>query len=114
MRKAVFTPRSTTSACFTQIIKDLDDAIALLPDPTGNGRIDKGAAMAFKGRVTLFHASPQFNRSNNLQLWQAAYDANDAAVTYLDGKGKGLMENFSEIWTNEMSKEVIMVRRYSS
>ncbi|MEN6455122.1 MAG: RagB/SusD family nutrient uptake outer membrane protein [Prolixibacteraceae bacterium] len=111
--EAVFTPRSTTSACFTQIIKDLDDAIALLPDPTGNGRIDKGVAMAFKGRVTLFHASPQFNRSNNLQLWQAAYDANDAAVTYLDGKGKGLMENFSEIWTNEMSKEVIMVRRYA-
>lgn len=110
---AIFIPRSKTSACFTQIIKDLDDAISLLPDPKGNGRIDKGAAMAFKGRVMLFQASPQFNRSNNAQLWQAAYDANKAAVTYLNGQGKGLLENFGQIWSSEMSKEVIMVRRYS-
>ncbi|MBK6283842.1 MAG: RagB/SusD family nutrient uptake outer membrane protein [Draconibacterium sp.] len=91
----------------------MDDAIGLLPDPKGNGRIDKGAAMAFKGRVALFIASPQFNRSNNSQLWQAAYDANKAAVTYLEGRGKGLLEDFSQLWQSEMSKEVIMVRRYS-
>ncbi len=111
--EAVFISRSSTSACFAQIIKDLDDAINLLPDPEDNGRIDKGVAMAFKGRVTLFQASPQFNRNNNAQLWQAAFDANQAAVTYLSGQGKGLLENFNEIWKNEMSKEVIMVRRYS-
>lgn len=110
---AIFVPRATTSACFTQIIKDLDDAIAMLPDPKGNGRIDKGAAMAFKGRVALFLASPQFNRNNNSQLWQAAYDANKAAVTYLSGQGKGLLEDFNKLWQSEMSKEVIMVRRYS-
>ena len=110
---AIFVPRATTSATFTQIIKDLNDAIGLLPDPKGNARIDKGAAMAFKGRVTLFQASPQFNRSNNSQLWQAAYDANKAAVTYLSGQGKGLLEDFNKLWQSEMSKEVIMVRRYS-
>ncbi len=110
---AIFVPRATTTACFTQIIKDLDDAIGLLPDPSGNGRVDKGVAMAFKGRVALFRASPQFNRANNTQLWQAAYDANKTAVTYLDGQGKGLMETFSKIWTEEMNKEVIMVNRYS-
>lgn len=111
--EAVFVPRSTTSACFAQIIKDLDDAIGLLPDPTGNARIDKAAAMAFKGRVALFQASPQFNRSNNAQLWQAAYDANKAAVNYLDGQGFGLLEQFDQLWMDEMNKEVIMVRRYS-
>jgi hypothetical protein len=110
---AIFVPRAATSACFTQIIKDLDDAIALLPNPTGNGRIDKGAAMAFKGRVALFLASPQFNRNNNSQAWQAAYDANKAAVTYLSGQGKGLLDDFNKLWQSEMSKEVIMVRRYS-
>ncbi len=111
--EAVFVSRATTSACFTQIIKDLDDAIALLPNPSGNARIDKGVALAFKGRVALFMASPQFNRSNSSQAWQAAYDANKAAVTYLNGQGKGLLEDFSQLWQSEMSKEVIMVRRYS-
>jgi hypothetical protein len=89
MTKLLFLcPSASTSACFTQILKDLDDAIALLPNPSGNARIDKGAAMAFKGRVALFQASPQFNRTNNAQLWQAAYDANKAAVTYLRRTGK--------------------------
>lgn len=110
---AIFLPRTSTSACFTQIIKDLDDAIPLLPNPSGNARIDKGVVMAFKGRVMLFQASPQFNRSNTAQLWQAAYDNNKTAVTYLTGLGKGLLENYSQLWTSEMSKEVIMVRRYS-
>ncbi len=111
--EAVFVPRATTSNCFEQIIVDLDDAMGLLPSPSGNGRIDKGAAMAFKGRVLLFRASPQFNRNNNLDLWQAAYDANKAAVNYLNGQGKGLLEDFSKIWVEEMNKEVIMVTRYS-
>ena len=110
---AIFTARATTSACYTQIIKDLDDAIGLLPDASGNARINKAVAMAFKGRVTLFEASPQFNRTNSAQLWQAAYDANKAAVTYLDGKGFGLVDDFKQIWVSEMSKEVIMVKRYS-
>lgn len=111
--EAVFVPRASTSACYTQILLDLTDAIGLLEDPKGNGRIDKGAAMAFKARVALFQASPQFNRSNNAALWQAAYDANSAAVAYLNGQGKGLLEDFDQLWQNEMSKEVIMVRRYA-
>ncbi len=111
--EAVFIPRATTSACFTQIVQDLDDAISSLPDPSGNGRIDKAVAMAFKGRVTLFAASPQFNRNNNATLWQAAYDANLAAVNYLDAQGFGLLEDFSQLWVEEMNKEVVMVRRYS-
>lgn len=111
--QAVFIPRSPASACFDQIVQDLDDAIALLPDPSGNARIDKGVAMAFKGRVTLFEASPQFNRSDNSALWQAAYDANKAAADYLIAQGFGLLEDFSQLWMDEMNKEVIMVRRYS-
>jgi len=109
----VFVPRSKTSECFTQIIQDLNDAVGLLPDPSGNGRIDKAVAMAFKGRVLLFRASPQFNRTNTAQLWQEAYTANKEAVTYLDGQGKGLLEDFTKLWVTEMNKEVIMVRRYA-
>ncbi len=112
--EAIFIPRNSTSECYSQIMKDLDEAIQLLGDPQGNGRVDKGAAMAFKGRVALFQASPIFNRSNNSQLWQAAYDATKAAMDYLDGQGKGLYENFRELWHDEMNKEVIMVKRYAA
>ncbi len=108
-------PRNKTSECVAQIIKDLDNAIALLPDSwSGNdyGRIDKGAAMAFKGRVLLFFASPLFNPSNDQSKWQLAYDANLAAKNFLDGQGKGLYAPYSKIWDDKMNKEVVMVRRY--
>ncbi len=109
-------PRNKTSECVAQIVKDLDDAIGLLPDSwSGNnvGRIDKAAAMAFKGRVLLFFASPLFNGLNGVATWQKAYDANLAAKNYLDSKGKGLCPQFGKIWTDELNNEVIMVRRFS-
>jgi len=109
-------PRNKTSECVTQILKDLDDAISLLPDSwSGNnvGRIDKGAAMAFKGRVLLFFASPLFNGLNGVATWQKAYDANLAAKNFLDSRGNGLYPQFGKIWTDELNKEVIMVRRFS-
>ena len=108
-------PRNKTSDCVTQIVKDLDDAIALLPDSwTGEnvGRIDKGAAMAFKGRVLLFFASPLFNGLGGVASWQKAYDANKAAVDFLKGRGNGLYTPFSKIWDDELNKEQIMFRRY--
>ncbi|TKG95605.1 RagB/SusD family nutrient uptake outer membrane protein [Puteibacter caeruleilacunae] len=109
-------PRSSAKKCFEQIVKDLDDAIANLPEQaTGAdyGRIDKGIAMAFKGRVLLFAASPQFNPSRDQALWQKAYDANKAAKDYLESKGKGLYEGyFADLWYNEQNKEVIMVNQF--
>ena len=109
-------PRNKTSECVTQILKDLDDAIALLPDAfTDNdlGRIDKGAAMAFKGRVLLFYASSLFNGLGGVATWQKAYDANKAAKEFLDARGKGLHSPYSKIWDDELNKEVVMGRRYN-
>ncbi len=115
-KEELFVPRSKTSECITQVVKDLDDAIALLPDawPGEEGRVDKGAAMAFKGRVLLSYASPQFTPAGNASRWQAAYDANKEALQYLTGRGKGLYENFGDIWQQELNKEVIMLRRYNN
>ncbi len=110
--EATFIPRSSTSACITQILKDLDDAIAGLENKSTIGRIDKCVAMSFKGRVLMYWASPQFNRNNDLARWTAAYDANKAALTFLDAQGKGLYNKYRELWLDEMNKEVIMVRRY--
>ena len=109
-------PRNKTSECVTQIIKDLDDAIALLPgswDGNDMGRIDKGAVMAFKGRVLLFFASPLFNQLGGVASWQKAYDANKAAVDFLVARGTGLYYPYGKIWDDELNKEVIMVRRFN-
>jgi hypothetical protein len=107
--------RNKTSECVTQIIKDLDNAIAVLPDKwddTNYGRIDKGAAMAFKGRVLLWYASPLFNNTNDQTRWQNAYDANKAAVDYLKAQGKGLYPSYRQIWKQERNNEVIMVNQF--
>ncbi len=108
-------PRNKTSECVIQILKDLDDAIGLLPDSwTGEdiGRIDKGVAMAFKGRVLLFFASPLFQGLGGVASWQKAYDANKAAVDFLKGRGNGLYSPYSKIWDDELNSEQIMFKRY--
>jgi len=113
---SLFVSRNSTAECMNQILKDLDDAIASLPDTwTGNdyGRIDKGTAMAFKGRVLLRYASPLFNPTNDQKRWDAAYKANKDAVDFLKSMGKGLYEGkFEDIWYNERNKEVIMLNQY--
>lgn len=109
-------PRSNAASCFEQIIKDLDEAISLLPDEwTGAdyGRIDKGIAMAFKGRALLFYASPQFNPSGDATKWTDAYNANKEALAYLETMGKGLYQgNYEDIWYQELNEEVIMVNQF--
>jgi hypothetical protein len=107
--------RNTTSESIAQIVKDLDEAITALPNnwPGEDGKITKGAAMALKGRVLLFYASPMFNPANDKTRWQAAYDANKTAVDYLRAQGKGLYAEYGKIWDDELNKEVIMVRRYA-
>jgi hypothetical protein len=114
--ESLFVTRNSTSECVTQIIADLDEAIADLPDQwTGSdyGRIDKGCAMAFKGRVLLQYASPLFNRNNDQSRWQTAYDANKAAVEFLESVGKGLYQgDFADIWYDEQNCEVIMVNQF--
>ena len=113
---ALFKARNKTSECITQIIKDLDDAIAVLPGKyTSNvdyGRITKVAAMAVKGKVLMTYASPLFNPTNDGSRWQAAYDANKAAKDYALTQGHDLFPNYKNIWYTERNQEVIMVRQY--
>lgn len=113
--EGLFVKRNKTSECFTQIVKDLDEAALLLPDAfTGAdyGRIDKGAVLAFKGKVLLFNASPLFNPSNDAARWEAAYTATKAAKEFLEGQGKGLFGSFKNIWSTERNNEVVMVNQF--
>ena len=60
----LYVTRNKTSECINLIIQDLDEAIQDLPWKwTGDdeGRFSKATAIALKGRILLYYASPQFN-----------------------------------------------------
>ncbi|MGZ3756749.1 MAG: RagB/SusD family nutrient uptake outer membrane protein [Mucilaginibacter sp.] len=107
-------PRSKTSACIAQIIKDLDSAAMLLPtNYTGAdfGRITNIAALGLKGRILMWYASPLFNPANDPTRWQTAYTATKAAVDAATAAGYGLYANYRNIWYTQ-NKEMIMVNQY--
>jgi hypothetical protein len=131
--------RAKTSECFEQIIKDLNAAIDFGDDfPmkwTNNdaGRISRAAAIALKGRVALYYASPLFSKETPAgtktadQRWQEAYTATKAAKEELATAGYGLMNpnpasfedaknTYKDIFFKEIDNadniEVIWVTRY--
>ncbi|MBO9617526.1 MAG: RagB/SusD family nutrient uptake outer membrane protein [Niabella sp.] len=101
-RDSALLPRNLTSECFTQMIKDLDSAIAYLPakwpSTADYGKITSGAAAALKGRILLYYASPMFNPNDLPERWQAAYNANLQAKTLLDANGYGLNSSYKNMW----------------
>jgi starch-binding outer membrane protein, SusD/RagB family len=118
-RDSALLPRNKTSECIAQIVTDLDFAITNLPGKwsanTDWGKITKGAAAAFKGRVLLYWASPMFNPTDISSRWQAAYDANLQAKTILDANGFGLHSNYKTMWFAEFNNpEAVMVTGYNT
>lgn len=113
----LFVMRNTTSECFAFILQDLNNAISLLPNKASEaGRITRAAAIAFKGRVLLYKASPQFNPNNIQSLWTDAFNANKTAIDSLNKNGYGLFTKgtnaYGDLWFNEMNQEVILVCRH--
>jgi hypothetical protein len=107
-KKAALLPRNTTSETFAQIARDLDSCIKYIPVtwPKNDdyGRITRGAAQAYKGRVLLTFASPEFNTANAASRWQDAYKANTEAIATLSASGFGLYSKFdASMWTTEGS-----------
>lgn len=120
-------PRSSTADCITFISEDLDMAAELLPSVWSNpgvnyGRVTKGAAMALKGRLLLYYASPLFNRSNDKTRWDAAYTANKAAYDELTQNGERELVNASAnrakswelMFTEATSKEAVLLTLYNN
>lgn len=106
-------PRNSTADCFKFIETDLNEAEAALPpkyDAANRGRIDQSIVKAFRGRVLLYKASPQFNSGNpyDNQYWAAAYQANSEAKTFLDANGYGLLDNYGDVFTLKGNKEAIL------
>lgn len=110
----VYPKRSTTEESFEFVIKDLTEAADLLPvtyDASNWGRITKGAALAYLGRVQSFKASPLFNLNNEVALWQNVY------TTYKQVEALNvynLHSNFPQIWIEKglANKEIILFVDY--
>lgn len=110
----LYVKRNTTAECFDLILKDIDDAIALLPEKiasTSNdyGRIDGCYATAFKAKVLLYKASPQFNPNNpwDNKYWSEAYEENKAAYELLKKNGHTLVSNYDDLFLVERNRETV-------
>jgi hypothetical protein len=110
-------PRSKTSVCVAAIASDLDSAAAYLPKSWSGsdiGKITKAAAMAVKGKVLLYWASPQFNPTNIQSRWTDAYAANKAAYDTCVANGYSLLPSYGNIFITEDNKEILLVRKYNT
>lgn len=110
----LYVTRNSTKECFDFILEDINEAISLLPEHIRSssadyGKIDGNFARAYKAKILLYKASPQFNPSNpwDNQYWNDAYVANKEAYDVLTSKGYGLVEDYSDITLNERNKEVV-------
>jgi len=106
--------RNSTAECFQYIIADIDKAVSLLPEKiksssTDYGRVDQCFAKAFKAKVLLYKASPQFNPSNQYgnKYWSDAYTAAKEAYDFCLSHGAALTPNYADIWLKEGGDEVI-------
>lgn len=93
-----FTPRSSSRETYEFICNDLDRSAELLTPYTTNGgwssseygRVTSGTAMALKGRVMLLWASPLFNRSNDTERWNEAYEYISSSISVMTQCGYSL------------------------
>ena len=112
-------PRSDKAEVLNFILNDLDSAMTIftnsktLPKRDGSayGRASLTTAMALKSRVLLYAASPRFNTTGDLGLWQAAADAASALISLSDAKGIFTLENdYGNLLTTAASLEYIMIQ----
>jgi len=112
-------PRNSTSQCVDSMVADLNHCSVLPANWTtvGDvGRITRGAALALKGKILLYWASPQFNPTNDASRWQRALTANKNAYDTLTLDGYALYSNFSRIFIdayNATDREPILFRSYN-
>ena len=101
-----FIPRATTKATVEFILQDLKNSAEMLASETTNGgwkgsndygRVTSGTALALKGRVLLWWASPLFNRANDQSRWQTAYAEMKKDLSTINACGYGLYQTGSNV-----------------
>ena len=107
-------PRNTYEETLAQILKDLDEAAALLPTTNDDwpnpaaqaNRATKASVMALKTRVLMLDASPLHNTSNDVAKWQKAADA---AKAIIDLNKYSLEPDYANVLQVATSKEYIRI-----
>lgn len=133
-------PRNTVEEVVNFIVRDCDDAAALLPSsyPSNfRGRATKGAALILKSKALLFAASPQFNTTTSyldagenktlvcygnvdIQRWQLAADAAKAVIDWAPTADchlitdQGVTKNYKYVWEQYDNAEIILAEKSSS
>lgn len=111
--------RNSAAECFDLIIKDLDDAIASLPEVSKveeYGHVNGSAALALKAKVLLYKASPQFNPKSmyaNAYV-NEAYEINKTAYETLLQRGYGLVDDYTAVFETKKHKEAIIAVVYNN
>ncbi len=111
--------RNSTAECFDFILSDLEEAATLLPvkySGDNYGRIDQCIVAAFKSRVLLYKASPQFNPASPYDnaYWKDALAAAKAAKELLDQNGFGMIDNYTDVFETKKHREAILPIIYSN
>lgn len=129
--------RSTVEEVVNFIVKDCDEAVALLPAtyPSNfRGRATKTGAQMLKARTLLYAASPLFNTatpylslgsdnklicygSQDNSRWQLAADAAKAALDLAPAGGfalvtdKGVDKNYKFVWEQGDNSEIVLAEK---
>jgi hypothetical protein len=107
-------PRSSFQDCVAFIVKELDLAIADLPNRSdvlgaNFGRITKGAAIGLKIRALMFDASPLFNTTNDNSKWQLVADACEELFNV---NQYSLSSDYKGLFLNPMDSEIIFFKQF--
>ncbi len=92
--------RATLNECYTQMAKDLLQAIELLPEkstiPVAEaGRVSKGAARALLARIYMYQIGTDIESKTT---WQQVYDLTNAVIA----SGEySLVANYAKLWETE-------------
>ncbi|MEJ2883565.1 RagB/SusD family nutrient uptake outer membrane protein [Pedobacter sp. GR22-6] len=108
-------PRNTYDECVAFILKECDEAAAVLsptyPD-ADLGRATKGAALALKARVLLYHASPLNNPGNVVSRWDDAAKAAKEVMNMSPSVYTLYPDYYQLFMTKTGNKEVIFAKKF--
>ncbi|WP_113637209.1 RagB/SusD family nutrient uptake outer membrane protein [Nubsella zeaxanthinifaciens] len=110
-------PRNTYAECVAFIVKECDEAAAVLapsyPDAADLGRATKGAALALKARTLLFYASPLNNPGNTLSRWDDAAKAAQQVMALAPATYSLYPDYYQLFMTKTGNKEVIFAKKFA-
>jgi hypothetical protein len=95
--------RSSEAEIYTQILKDLDDAIAKLPNTVAAGRVNKYVAVAMKARVQLYR-----------QQWADAEALSTTVITSPNNYALVGGASYGTIYTGKNSSESLWELQYNA